>query len=145
MLCSRPYKPSTSVGLNPVHGFSVRDFWRVHVGIHSLVLVDKLWFGWVWSSVFLDLQCLGSACFWPKWIEVQAFGGVRMGSKFGFGGWTWVQMSLKFDLSILKQSKVRYVWVWSNTTFHILAKGLHLQMRLCESKEICKSLWWNAS
>ena len=58
MLCSRPYKPSTSVGSNPVHRFSSRDVWRVQVGIHSLVLVDKLWFG------------------------------IRMGLKFSFFGFT---------------------------------------------------------
>ena len=30
-----------SVGLNPVCGFKVRDFWRVRVGLYSLILVDE--------------------------------------------------------------------------------------------------------
>ena len=34
-----------------------------------------------------------------------------MGSKFGFGGWTWVQSS---SLSHLKWFEVRYIWVRSN-------------------------------
>ena len=39
-----------------------------------------------------------------------------MGSKFGFGGRTWVRVSSKFDLSSSKQFEVRYIWVQSNTT-----------------------------
>ena len=49
-------------------------------------------------------------------LKVRLFGGVQKGSKFGFGGQTWVQVSLKFDLSSLKWFEVHYIWVRSNTT-----------------------------
>ena len=38
--------------------------------------------------------------FWPGFRLFEA--GVRVGSKFGFGERTWVQVSLKFELSSLK-------------------------------------------
>ena len=43
--------------------------------VHSSVLVDEPGFGRVRSSVFPNLG-LGSAHFWLKRFEVQAFGGV---------------------------------------------------------------------
>jgi hypothetical protein len=64
------------VGSNPVHGFGVRDFWRFR-WVRSSILVDEPGFGMVRSSVFPDLG-LGS--------KFRLFGGVREGSKFGFGG-----------------------------------------------------------
>ena len=59
------------------------------------------------------------------WTEVQPisgqtgskfglFGGVRKGSKFGFGGQTWVQVSSNFD-----PVKVPYIWVRSNAKSYL--------------------------
>ena len=44
------------------------------------------------------------------------FAKFKMGSKFGFGGRTWVRKSSKFDLSSLKQFEV---WVPSNTRLQL--------------------------
>ena len=64
----------------------------------SLILVDEPVIRNVRSSVFLDFGP-GLAHFEPNRFEVEAF---LRGSKFIFGGRTWVQVSSKFDLSGLK-------------------------------------------
>ena len=46
-----------------------------------------------------------------KFGHFAGFERVRKGSKFGFGGQTWVRVSLKFDQSSFKQFKVHYIWV----------------------------------
>ena len=56
----------------------------------------------------------------PTGSKFGLFGGVRIGLKFGFPRQTWIQVSLKFDLSSSKQFEVHYFWVRSNTSsYHI--------------------------
>ena len=97
------WSSETSVGSNPVRSW-----------VWSPVLVDKLGFEvrffqiWAWV--------LTSTCFCGQTVsKFGLFGDVWMCSKFGFGGWSWVQVSLKFDLSGLMQLEVHYIWVRSNT------------------------------
>ena len=64
-----------SVGSNPVHGFEVRDFWR----IRSSILVNEHGFGWIgcsaqfWLNNFEDCAfCRGSKEFevWFWWMNL---------------------------------------------------------------------------
>ena len=64
---------------------------------------------------------------WPVYeVEVRLFEAVWVGSNFGFGGQTCVQISLMFDLSSFKWFEVRYIWVRSNT----ILGGNELNFRL---------------
>ena len=60
------------------------------------ILVDEPGFERIRSSVFPDLG-LGLACSGRTGSKFGLFEGVRKGSKFGFGGQTWVRVSSKFD------------------------------------------------
>ena len=87
-----------NIGSNPVHGFEIRDFggfgW-----VHSLVLVDDSGFRMVRSSVFPDLG-LGSAHFWPKRFEIQAFWRGYNGFKVQF--WWRNLGSREFEVQLVK-------------------------------------------
>ena len=63
------------------------------------------------NLMFPDLD-LGPAHFWLNMFEVQVF---WRGSKFSFGGETWVRVSSKFNISSSKGFEVHYIWVRSNT------------------------------
>ena len=100
---------------------SFEEFWGVfrifgEFGwVHSSVLVDKPGFRrvrlvfWIWTWFRPISGWTGS--------KFGVLGGVRMGSKLGFDGRTWVRVSSKFDLSSSKLFEVRYICVRSNTKY----------------------------
>ena len=79
-------------------------------------------FFWMWAWVRSISGQTGS--------RFGLFGGFRKGLKFGFSGWTWIRVSLKFDLSSLKKFEVRYIWVWSNIKFLNLFKKFSPKIEL---------------
>ena len=58
----------------------------------------EVWFFWIWAWIQPIFGKTGS--------RFGLFGGDQKGSKFSFGGQTWVCVSLKFDLSSSKQIEV---------------------------------------
>ena len=95
-----------SVGSNPVHGFGVRDFWSVWLN-SCFDFGRKMNLGLKRFEVqfFPDLG-LSSANFWQNMFKVWVF---WTGSKFDFGGQTWVQVSLEFELSSWIGFEVHYI------------------------------------
>ena len=60
---------------------------------------------WTWVWLISSQTCL----------KFRLFGGVRVGLKFGFGGRTWVLVSLNFDLSSSKRFEVSCLMSISDT------------------------------
>ena len=87
------------------------------------ILMDKLGFGRVWSSVFRIWVWL-----WPvsDWTDSKfgLLGWVWKDSKFSFSGWTWVWMSSKFDPSSSKFLIYRFdpTLFWNHYEFKLLEK-----------------------